>query len=74
MRSMGPVRRKAFLLEQRVVIRSDLEGLWDPSDRGSHAVVVAGVHGRRVIIKDTHYGSTVAVEDIGILVYEGHEV
>ena len=74
MRSMKPARRQSFLFEQQVVNRRDLEGFWDPFNRGSHAVVIAGLIGQHVMLKDTHYGSSVTVESIDTLVYDGHKV
>lgn len=57
-----------------MVTRRNLEGLWDADNHGSHAVVIAGLIGQQVMIKDTHYGSTVTVENIDTLVYNGHKV
>ncbi len=57
-----------------MVNRLDLDRFWDPGNRGSHAVVIAGVIGQQMMIKDTHYGCSVTVGNIYSLVYDGHKV
>jgi hypothetical protein len=74
MRSMKKVQRQEFLQQKQVVHQRDLETLWDPNNRGSHAAVISGLLGNHVIIIDTHCCSTVTVESIETLVYDEHKV